>query len=116
VKQQAPGSGYGGDWAVRIAASLSAAGQQQLERERAEAAAAAAAQGGDAAAAAAAAKAVRPKLSLLLYFADALWHAGALDMWPQGQQGKVGQVRRARHATGPQRACALQCAAPAAPR
>jgi hypothetical protein len=66
---------------VRIKAGLSTAGQQAQEAERAASEEA----GGSG-------KPRQRRLSLLLYFADAHWHTGEVEMWPQGQQSKVGQV------------------------
>lgn len=67
---------------MRIKAGLSTAGKAAQEAER-EAAAAAA--GGSS-------KPRQRRLSLLLYFADAHWHTGEVEVWPEGQQSKVGQV------------------------
>lgn len=80
VKRASGGSGPGGDWALRIKAGLSTAGRQAQEAERA------AAEDG-------AGKPRQRRLSLMLYFADAHWHTGEVEMWPEGQQSKVGQVR-----------------------
>lgn len=66
---------------MRIKAGLSTAGRQAQEAERAASEAA----GGSG-------KPRQRRLSLLLYFADAHWHTGEVDMWPQGQQSKVGKV------------------------
>jgi hypothetical protein len=81
VKQSSSDSGAGGDWAVRIKAGLSAAGKQAQEQEQA-----AAAESGS--------KPRQRRLSLLLYFADAHWHTGEVEMWPDSQPKKVGQVCR----------------------
>jgi hypothetical protein len=79
VKQSSKDSRAGGDWAVRIKAGLSAAGKQAHEQEQA-----AAAESGS--------KPRQRRLSLLLYFADAHWHTGEVEMWPDSQPSKVGQV------------------------
>jgi hypothetical protein len=82
VKHTSEGSGYGGDWAVRVSVSLTAAGKAKQ----------------DAAKAAAEAEGRRPakrKLSLVFYFADAHWRTSELEMWPDQQQGKLGEVRPA---------------------
>jgi hypothetical protein len=79
VKRASAGSGPGGDWALRIKTGRSTAGRQAQEAERA-------AEDG-------AGKPRQRRLSLMLYFADAHWHTGEVQMWPEGQQSKVGQVR-----------------------
>lgn len=60
---------------------MSAAGKAQHEAEKAAAAEA----GGR--------KPRQRRLSLLLYFADAHWHTGEVEMWPDGQHSKLGEVR-----------------------
>jgi len=64
---------------VRIKAGLSAAGKAQQEAEKAAAEA-----GGR--------KPRQRRLSLLLYLADAHWHTGEVEMWPDGQHSKLGEV------------------------
>lgn len=80
MKSSSADSGYGGDWSVRIRAELSEAARarQQAAKE------AAAATGGR--------KPRRRKASLLIYFADAHWRTGEVEMWPQGPQAKLEQV------------------------
>eukprot|EP00878_Enallax_costatus_P009274 GHUV01009693.1.p1 GENE.GHUV01009693.1~~GHUV01009693.1.p1 ORF type:complete len:248 (+),score=66.88 GHUV01009693.1:169-912(+) len=79
VKSSSSDSSYGGDWSVRIKTDLSEAGRarQQAAKE---------------AAGAAGHKPRRRKVSLLLYFADAHWRTGQVEMWPQGTQAKLEQV------------------------
>lgn len=64
---------------MRIRTGLSEAGKRHQDQEKA-------------AAAAAGSKPRKRKLSLLLYFADAHWRTGEVDLWPDGQQSKLGQV------------------------
>lgn len=82
VKSQAQGSGYGGDWAVRVKTSLSDAAKKFLAEEEA--------------AGVECSSCLKPKLSLLFYVADAHWQTSSLQLWPQGQQSKLGAVRVAR--------------------
>jgi hypothetical protein len=79
VKSSTAVGGYGGDWAVRIRTGLSEAGKRRQDQEKA-------------AAAEAGSKPRKRKLSLLLYFADAHWRTGEVELWPDGQQSKLGQV------------------------
>lgn len=80
VKSRSSESGYGGDWAVRVRASLSPAGKARQEAAKE-------------AAAASGTKPAKRKLALLFYFADAHWHTSELEMWPDEQASKLGEVR-----------------------
>jgi hypothetical protein len=80
VKHASEGRGYGGDWAVRVSASLTPAGKAKQEAAKA----AAEAEGR---------KPAKRKLSLVIYFADAHWRTSELEMWPDQQQSKLGEVR-----------------------
>lgn len=79
VKHRSEGSGYGGDWAVRVSVALTAAGRAKQDAAKA----AAEAEGR---------KAAKRKLSLVFYFADAHWRSSELEMWPEQQQSKLGEV------------------------
>ncbi|WIA10052.1 hypothetical protein OEZ85_010262 [Tetradesmus obliquus] len=78
VKHRSEGSGYGGDWAVRVSVALTAAGRAKQDAAKA----AAEAEGR---------KAAKRKLSLVFYFADAHWRSSELEMWPEQQQSKLGE-------------------------
>jgi hypothetical protein len=88
LKHASEGSGFGGDWAVRMSVSLTPAGKAKQEAAKA----AAEAEGRQPA---------KRKLSLVFYFADAHWRTSELEMWPEQQQSKLGQVRRGLHALMP---------------
>ncbi|KAF8069561.1 GCS1 [Scenedesmus sp. PABB004] len=82
VKSTTPGAGGpGGDWAVRVRAALSEAGEAKAAAARAAAEAA----GGK--------PPPRRKLAVVVYMADARWQAGQLELWPDGQPegGKLGE-------------------------
>ena len=72
MKQRSSGSGFGGDWAVRLTAAKS----QSLK---------------DAEAAPDAPR-VRKKLALFFYIADGSWKRGSLEVVPEGDPGKVAKV------------------------
>jgi hypothetical protein len=73
VKQRSPGSGFGGDWAVRITAAKSPALKEAESAPDAPR--------------------VRKKLALFFYVADGAWKRGSLDVVPAGDPVKVTKVR-----------------------